>query len=345
MVTGHWQAAEKTGYPLGLEDPGYIIPDQGIQYMIHFKNTGSDTASQVIVRDTLDQNLNIFTLETGTSSHPYTFTMQGPRVLEWRFNNINLPPESINNLGSQGFLTFRAEQNPNLTNGTQIYNRADIYYNYADISKRPQYAPLINLSEISNTNQTLHTINDQLKNPNAIPLNLTIQNKTLIDGQDTCYNATSTITVAGFGTTVDITSGAAATFVAGEAIVLKPGFHSHLGSTTRAYITTTGDYCSKQQPMVASNDVTNVLTEIIDKENIVNVYPNPTTGMFTIDFLGKKTSADVVLVNFQGKQIITHKCDNQLKMSIDISHLQAGIYIIIITTGKKGITNKIIKNH
>lgn len=183
-----------------------------------------------------------------------------------------------------------------------------------------------------------------------INADLTVQNETIIDDQADCFNATITITVAGSGTTVDIQSGGEATFIAGETIYLKPGFHSHSGSTTHAYITTTGDYCGSQQSMVASVEsvvdelMTNPKIYILDEPS-VNIYPNPTTGHFTIDFSGKKTTADIMLVNFQGKQMITQQCKDQLKMDIDIGNLPSGMYILLIKTENELITKKIIKNY
>jgi len=84
--------------------------------------------------------------------------------------------------------------------------------------------------------------------------NITVENETIISGQTECYNATNTITVAGAGTTVDVESGGEAYFIAGENILLKPGFHSHSGSSTYAYITLTGDYCSSLPPIIAAPD-------------------------------------------------------------------------------------------
>lgn len=184
------------------------------------------------------------------------------------------------------------------------------------------------------------------KVPNAMSSTVTIQNETITDGNQECYNATSIITVAGSGTTVDIQSGGEATFIAGETIYLMPGFHSHSGSTTHAYITTTGDYCSSQQSMVANPDIVYDLPEIIaDEEARVNIYPNPTTGNFTIDFKGVETTADILLLNFQGNRLIEKRCKEQLKIELNITHLPPGMYIVVIKAKTELITKKIIKNY
>ena len=130
VVTGSYDPNDKTGYPIGQTNQKYIQPNQQLQYVIRFQNTGTDTAFTVVIRDTLDTDLNIFTVTSGVSSHQYDFRMYGPRVLEWTFNNILLPDSTTNSDGSNGFVTFHVDQVPNLAPGTEITNDADIYFDF-----------------------------------------------------------------------------------------------------------------------------------------------------------------------------------------------------------------------
>ena len=143
IVTGSYDPNDKTGYPLGVTDQNYIRAYQQLQYVIRFQNTGNDTAFTVVIRDTLDVDLNLFTVTTGVSSHSYEFRTYGPRVLEWKFNNINLPDSTTDLVGSNGFVTFHVDLVPNLPVGAEITNDADIYFDYND--------PII-------TNTTIHRI-------------------------------------------------------------------------------------------------------------------------------------------------------------------------------------------
>ncbi|PIX33224.1 MAG: T9SS C-terminal target domain-containing protein, partial [Bacteroidetes bacterium CG_4_8_14_3_um_filter_31_14] len=70
---------DKTGYPTGVTTEHYIMPNQQLQYVIRFQNTGTDTAFTVVVRDTLNMNLDIFSVVPGVASHSYNFQMYGPR--------------------------------------------------------------------------------------------------------------------------------------------------------------------------------------------------------------------------------------------------------------------------
>jgi uncharacterized repeat protein (TIGR01451 family) len=128
VVTGSYDPNDKTGFPKGETEQNYIPKNQQLQYVIRFQNTGTDTAFTVVVRDTLDVDLNIFTVVSGVSSHSYTFKMYGPRVLEWTFNDIDLPDSAANQIGSNGFLTYHVEQVRDLVPGTMITNDADIYF-------------------------------------------------------------------------------------------------------------------------------------------------------------------------------------------------------------------------
>jgi uncharacterized repeat protein (TIGR01451 family) len=144
VVTGSYDPNDKRGFPNGVTEEHFILPNQQIQYVIRFQNTGTDTAFTVVVRDTLDINLDILSVTPGVSSHDFEFKMYGPRVLEWTFNNINLPDSANSEPNSHGFLTFTVNQKANLSPGTVFKNNADIYF---DLNE-----PII-------TNETWHTIN------------------------------------------------------------------------------------------------------------------------------------------------------------------------------------------
>lgn len=142
-VTQPYDPNDKRGYPSGVSGNHYIQSNQQMQYYVRFQNTGTDTAMTVIIRDTLDENLNIFTVVPGVASHPYEFKMYGQRVMEWTFPNIMLPDSVVDEPGSHGFMTYHVDQVPNLTPGTIFYNSAHIYFDFN--------APIT-------TNETFHEI-------------------------------------------------------------------------------------------------------------------------------------------------------------------------------------------
>ncbi|MBV6484089.1 MAG: hypothetical protein KFKLKKLM_00572 [Flavobacteriales bacterium] len=164
VVTGSYDPNDKTGYPLGVGNDHFVAPNGKIDYVIRFQNTGTDTAFTVVVRDTLDVDLDIFSVQSGVSSHNYSFKMYGPRVLEWTFNNILLPDSTTDEPASNGFVTFTVDQNPNLPDGTVINNRVGIYFDFNE--------PII-------TNTTTHTVNQGINYLLAINPSKTLSNNNL----------------------------------------------------------------------------------------------------------------------------------------------------------------------
>jgi uncharacterized repeat protein (TIGR01451 family) len=109
---------------------GQSLLDDPIDYTIRFQNTGNDTAFQVVIRDTLDVNLDLNTLEITGASHPYEAFLKPDRTLEFRFSNIHLPDSSTNEPGSHGFVSYRIYPTPNLSSPTIIRNTAYIYFDF-----------------------------------------------------------------------------------------------------------------------------------------------------------------------------------------------------------------------
>jgi uncharacterized repeat protein (TIGR01451 family) len=142
-VTFAYDPNDKQGFPLGYGDENYIKPNQDIDYMIRFQNTGTDTAFNVVLVDTLDEHFNLATLRPGAGSHHYEFESDGNGVIRFVFNDIMLPDSNVNVEGSQGFVKFRISQQADLAPGTKLHNQAAIYFDFNP--------PIF-------TNETTHTI-------------------------------------------------------------------------------------------------------------------------------------------------------------------------------------------
>lgn len=106
------------------------ITNDWIYYTIYFQNTGTDTAFNIFVLDTLDQNLQLNTFEYMGASHPCTFNMMGAGYLRFNFSNILLPDSNVNEPLSHGYITYRVKSKAGLPIGTQIQNTAFIYFDF-----------------------------------------------------------------------------------------------------------------------------------------------------------------------------------------------------------------------
>jgi uncharacterized repeat protein (TIGR01451 family) len=154
QITGSYDPNDKAVSPCGTGEQNNIVPGQTLQYLIRFQNTGNDTAFTVVIRDTLDINLNLLSVNSGVASHDYSFRIVSPRVLEWTFNNILLPDSTTNEPESHGFVTFSVSQVSDLEYGTIISNTAAIYFDYNDpvitntvFNTIYQYVPIISESQ------------------------------------------------------------------------------------------------------------------------------------------------------------------------------------------------------
>ena len=72
----------------------------------------------------------------------------------------------------------------------------------------------------------------------------------------------------------------------------------------------------------------------------VTLHPNPTTGELRIEN-GELRIKSVVVYEVYGRKLLTENC--QLKTTIDISHLNSGIYFVKISTEQGETIKKVIK--
>jgi PA domain-containing protein len=144
-VIGSYDPNDKQGFPKGYGEEHFVERNTGIQYLIRFQNTGTDTAFNIFIRDTLTQLLDLGSIRFGVASHPYSFKMIDSDILQFNFDNIMLPDSNVNEPGSHGFFTFTISQKPDLPLGSILRNSAAIYFDFNE--------PVI-------TNETFHTIGE-----------------------------------------------------------------------------------------------------------------------------------------------------------------------------------------
>ena len=129
-VTNGYDPNDKQSFPQGYGNQHFIEPNGEIEYLIRFQNTGTDTAFNIVVRDTLSPLLDLSGLRVGASSHAMDYKIYGENILEFSFPNILLPDSTTNELGSNGFVEFKIPQQKDLPAGTVIYNSAAIFFDF-----------------------------------------------------------------------------------------------------------------------------------------------------------------------------------------------------------------------
>lgn len=153
VITGSYDPNEKVASPVGYAAQHYIEANTQIDYQINFQNTGNDTAFKVVVADTISPTLDINSIQLGVGSHAYQFQRTDSNVVQFVLDSINLVDSFRNERLSHGFVKFKIQQKANNPDGTKIYNKAAIYFDYN--------TPIT-------TNKTMHTIGRDFVQVNLI---------------------------------------------------------------------------------------------------------------------------------------------------------------------------------
>jgi uncharacterized repeat protein (TIGR01451 family) len=145
-LVGAYDPNDKMSFPAGYGANRLVEPNQDLEYMIRFQNTGTDTAFTVVIKDTLSNLLDASSIQPLSASHRYEWTILKNNVLQFTFPNLLLVDSFHNEPKSHGFIKFHIKQKPNVALGSKLYNSAAIYFDYN--------APVI-------TNRTMLTIGKQ----------------------------------------------------------------------------------------------------------------------------------------------------------------------------------------
>lgn len=159
VVIGSFDPNDKQAFPTGFGDEHLIEQNEPLEYLIRFQNTGTDTAFTVVIRDTLSAWLDPGSIRPGAASHPYTWSLTGPGIVRFVFDDILLPDSNVNEAASHGFVQFRINQKTDVPLGSVIENRAGIYFDFNE--------PVI-------TNTVFHTVGH-----NFLPLSASPRPNTL----------------------------------------------------------------------------------------------------------------------------------------------------------------------
>ncbi len=130
IAQGSFDPNDKLVTPEGAGPSNLVSRNDTLAYQIRFQNTGNDTAFTVVIRDLLDEDLDLSTVKVGASSHPFVFSIVEPRELVWTFNNIQLPDSNINEPESHGFVKFTVEPHSSVQTGTVVSNNASIFFDF-----------------------------------------------------------------------------------------------------------------------------------------------------------------------------------------------------------------------
>ena len=177
----------------------------------------------------------------------------------------------------------------------------------------------------------------------GIPETLTVTGE--ISAQ-TCYNAIQTITVAGTPETFVVKPTGNVTLIAGQNIIFLPGTTVEPGGYLDGRITTTNEYCGVVAAPIPAARMADVAIPVTSSPTSdFRVYPNPTTGAFTLEFNNETETgkSNVEIFSMRGEKVYDTELSGNGKHELSISDKPVGIYVIRIISGSKTETARIIK--
>lgn len=130
VVVGAYDPNDKQANPDDRISPAQIEAGESIVYTIRFQNTGNHQATFVRILDTLSTNFDISSLRVLSASHTFTWTLHDAGVLEFFFDDIQLPDSASNPVASNGFVQYSIRVRPGLALNTPLRNRAFIYFDF-----------------------------------------------------------------------------------------------------------------------------------------------------------------------------------------------------------------------
>ena len=326
LVIGSYDPNDKTETHGGIISPEQISGADPLTYLIRFQNTGTDTAFNVTVRDTLESRLDWNSLQMISASHSYQLSIEDGNKLTWQFDNIKLPDNSINEPASHGYIAYRIKPLPTVAVGDTIKNTAGIYFDY-------------NLPVATNTS---NTIVFRLLSP--LPVTLLSFNaalagsivnvtwKTSIEQNASHFEVLRSANGVDF-TTIGMVQAGNTTYLFQDKQPLKGYNYYRLKAVDK-------DESYKYSTIV--------LVNVKDGADIISsLYPNPGNGNVTLKLQGTVQGNVLVQVLDQQGRMITAKqlgVQNaaEFKAPLDLGKLSKGNYILKIVVGDKIYLHKLL---
>jgi uncharacterized repeat protein (TIGR01451 family) len=358
--------------------PAQISASEPLVYTIRFQNIGTAEALFVTVKDTLSDKLDIGSFQMLGASHRYTVKLNEKGVLEWFFDNINLPAEMHDEPGSHGFIRYQIIPKKELSIDAVIDNKAYIYFDFnapivtnvsrTTIGKHTQRisfasigdktlgeAPFI-LDVISNSG--LGVVLNVVSGPASIEGNTlsltgmgTVTLKATQAGDEHYQGAEEIITFCVLparpiimANGIELSSSASEGnewYKDGVAITGARAQSFHATEKGEYMVKVTGPCGAEQvsQPFIVT--VAGTSTELSAR---VRLYPNPSTTDIKVELPGGIYPSRITLSTIGGSQLMQQDISSMSsKITLSTKSLAKGIYLVKVETARGTIIKKFIK--
>ncbi|MDG1332825.1 MAG: FG-GAP-like repeat-containing protein [Crocinitomicaceae bacterium] len=342
-----------------------IANDQLLTYRIRYQNEGNAPAVNVVIKDLLDENMDISTFQVLSTSHTIdnVSILPGNKLI-LEMNDIQLPPLSVDPAGSQGFVIFGIKALSNVPEGTIVDNTASIYFdlNEAVVTNtvfntlREYPSPDVQFTwsnsctslDISYDFEYTGATPDGATylwdfGPNATPQFSTDANPTdiLFSNGNT---ESVTLTVLRYGCDESLTQDVGVSSPVGCNGNNNKVEICHNGNTLCININAlqahldhgdcVGECSSNKSAIQGGKDETNDAKDI-------SVFPNPSEGKFNVE-LNDVNVIEYQVIGMLGSIVLEGK-PNGNKFLLDLTNKNSGVYMLIVITDEGLLTQRIEK--
>ncbi len=153
-----------------------IHGNKWLTYTIHFQNTGTASAENIYLLDTLDANLDLSTFQLLAYSHQPTVQILDGGIARFNFPNINLADSNSNEPASHGYVQYKIKLKNSVIAGMHLRNTAYIYFDFnSPVATNTVVSNVMDLSGINSLYKSEDAINIY-PNPTTGEFNLSFAN-------------------------------------------------------------------------------------------------------------------------------------------------------------------------
>lgn len=252
-------------------------------------------------------------------------------------------------MSQSGITNFSANATFNYLTADVVGTEANIFTTKVDVVPWVTYNAAITAANTIDAQGlgVFGTFTGNLGNAAVPPAVRSLQNKIIGAGVTACADATQTLIIAGNGTTYVVQNTGSVTHIAGTNIKYLPGTSVNPGGYLHGYISTTycGPYIHPVPPSKIAGEGDEAAPSLQSRSGMFKIYPNPTTGKFTLELKGDVDPATVKveIMGILGDRILSRSSVDGMKQDFSLSDRPTGVYMIHVTSGNISETQKIIK--
>lgn len=365
---------DKTVYPAGYREEHFILADQELRYRIRFQNTGNAPAGRVVVRDVIDEKLDLSTFQLLHATHDYEVEInQITREVAVIFDNIELPSSEVDEPGSQGQFEYTIHTASGLQPLEVIENTAAIYFDQnPPIITNTTWNTIFHCSMMpSLAGTTMNACINQevplMVDTNYVESYQWFVNDVLLAQTDTLwYTATNgnentisldvsnplcTASSEGLLIAHELPQ-AAFVFLQDHLEAIEPGLlynWYHNGQLVQSSAISTLDVFESGEftlEVVSQFGCTASFTNYVivgveeREEQLLSIYPNPASHVVRVQ-TGMGTDYTYQLTDALGKIVIQGKGKSAL-LSLDLQNCQSGLYTVVISNDQTRKVGRIV---